>query len=306
MLRNAAERFWNALSHIDMDQRWIRWRFALIGWVEDQASVTAKRNEQVRIEFTGNGQQDYPLNIDYNVAAEPRQTIPGGYPSPDIDTNMPGSKSSSLVGWRQPDEPIPGDKSSSTQGWRHPDELVHTNNVELRHVTVPAHIVSQMRTVEQKPVSTHTTGLAEIANNGTESGNAQAIVLEDSDSLVQDEQAIGFEDSSNRVQKVEFEDSTHRVQAIELEDSLYRFQATEFEDSLDRGQAIWFEDSPSRYRELTASIEEFASQYKNYRVHIVSISESVDKYPVSALTSERKHIDNSDAAKKQPGLEGQE
>ncbi|EJD00498.1 uncharacterized protein FOMMEDRAFT_159207, partial [Fomitiporia mediterranea MF3/22] len=82
--------------------------------------------------------------------------------------------------------------------------------------------------------------------------------------------------------------------AIELEDSLYRFQATEFEDSLDRGQAIWFEDSPSRYRELTASIEEFASQYKNYRVHIVSISESVDKYPVSALTSERKHIDNSD------------
>ncbi|EJD05299.1 uncharacterized protein FOMMEDRAFT_152565 [Fomitiporia mediterranea MF3/22] len=169
MLWNAAERFWNTLAHIDMDQCWIRWRSALIRWVEDQASVTVKRNKQVHIEFTDNGQQDYPLVIDYNVAAKPRLTIPRGYPSLDIDTNMPGCKSSSLMGWRQPDEPIP----------------------------------------EQTPASIHTTGLAEIANNGTKSGNAQAIVLEDSDSQVQDEQAIGFEDSSNRVQKVEFEDSTH-------------------------------------------------------------------------------------------------
>ena len=106
---------------------------------------------------------------------------------------MLGCKSLSLVSWRQSNELIPNNKSLSTQGWKHSDELLHTSNIELRHVTVPMHIIRQTHTVEQTLASTDLTRLKEIVNSSTESRNTQA---------------IRFKDLSNQVQKVKFEDST--------------------------------------------------------------------------------------------------
>ncbi|EJC97493.1 uncharacterized protein FOMMEDRAFT_163101 [Fomitiporia mediterranea MF3/22] len=163
-----------------------RKRRASFGSAEEQLSPNAERFETVRTtdfeltEHADNGQQDYPLSTEHDVATEPQQTIPEGPPSPEVAINMPENKSSSVAGWRQSDDPLPGDKSSSTLGWRHPDELLHTSNVEQRHVPVPAHIVRPMRTVEQTPASAYLTGLTEVDNSGTESVNAQETGIEDS------------------------------------------------------------------------------------------------------------------------------
>ena len=63
-----------------------------------------------------NGQQDYTLLANKDVATEPLQMIPGGPPSPEILTNMLESKSLSLVSWRQPNIPDAGDKTLFATG----------------------------------------------------------------------------------------------------------------------------------------------------------------------------------------------
>ena len=77
------------------------YRQALFGEAENQLSSNASRTEQVYNEFTDihdNGQQDYTLLANKDVATEPLQMILGGPPSLEIPTNMLESKSLSLVG----------------------------------------------------------------------------------------------------------------------------------------------------------------------------------------------------------------
>ena len=112
-----------------------------------------------------NGQQDYTLLANKNVASEPLQTILGGLTRLKIFTDMLKDKSSFLVGWRQLNKPDASNKTLSAMGWkqskdstsdktlsvsdwRQTDEPVHTSNVEQRHVSVQAHIVRLMCTVE--------------------------------------------------------------------------------------------------------------------------------------------------------------
>ncbi|EJC97291.1 uncharacterized protein FOMMEDRAFT_164101 [Fomitiporia mediterranea MF3/22] len=124
------------------------------GSAEEQLSPNAERFKTVHTtdfeltEHADNGQQDYLLSTEHNVATKPQQTILEGPPSLEVTINMPENKSSSITGWRQSDDPLPGDKSLSTLGWRHPDELLHTSNVEQRHVPVLVHIVRPMHTIE--------------------------------------------------------------------------------------------------------------------------------------------------------------
>ncbi|EJC97522.1 uncharacterized protein FOMMEDRAFT_162989 [Fomitiporia mediterranea MF3/22] len=140
-------------------------RQASFGSAKEQLSLNAERFEMVHTtdfeltEHADNGQQDYPLSTEHNVATKPQQTILEGPPSPEVAINMPENKSLSVAGWRQSDDPLPGDKSSSTLGWRHPDELLHT---------------------KQTPASAYLTGLTEVDNSGTESINTQETGIEDS------------------------------------------------------------------------------------------------------------------------------
>ena len=88
----------------------------MFGEAENQLSPNASRMEQVHNEFTDvhdDGQQDYTLLANKDVATEPLQMILGGLPSPEIPTNMLESKSLSLVGWRQPNIPDASDKTLS-------------------------------------------------------------------------------------------------------------------------------------------------------------------------------------------------
>ena len=72
MLQTATQCIWNTLStHIDMYQCWIHWRNALLREGKEAVPREAHILEQVHYTTTDNGQQDYPLYIDYNVAAEP-------------------------------------------------------------------------------------------------------------------------------------------------------------------------------------------------------------------------------------------
>ena len=76
-------------------------RQALFGEAENQLSLNASRTEQVHNKFTDihdNGQQDYTLLANKDVATEPLQMILGGPPSPEIPTNMLESKSLFSVG----------------------------------------------------------------------------------------------------------------------------------------------------------------------------------------------------------------
>ena len=71
---------------------------------ENQLSLNAFKTEQVCNKFTDihdNGQQDYTLLANKDVATEPLQMILRGAPSLEIPTNMLESKSLSLVGWKQ-------------------------------------------------------------------------------------------------------------------------------------------------------------------------------------------------------------
>ena len=136
-----------------------------------------------------NGQQDYTLLANKDVASEPLQTIPGGLTSLEIPTDMLEDKSSSLVSWRQPNKPdasnkilsttgwrqskdSTSDKTLSVSGWRQSNKQLHTSNIEQRHVSVQAYIVRLMYTVEQTLVSTYLTRLTEIEENSTGGGNA--------------------------------------------------------------------------------------------------------------------------------------
>ena len=78
-------------------------RQALFGSIEGQLSPNATQTEQVCNQFTDvydNGQQDYTLLANKDVATEPLQMILGGPPSLEILTNMLESKSLSLVSWK--------------------------------------------------------------------------------------------------------------------------------------------------------------------------------------------------------------
>ena len=176
------------------------YRQALFGSVERQLSPNATWTEQVHNQLTdvyNNGQQDYTLLANKDVATEPLQMILGGLSSLEIPTNMLESRSLSLVGWRQPNIPDAGDKTasatgwrqsedptgdktSSVSGWRQSDEQLHTSNIEQRHVLVQAHIVRLMHTVEQTLASAYLTRLTEIEESSTGGRNTQEIDIEDS------------------------------------------------------------------------------------------------------------------------------
>ena len=92
------------------------YRQALFEEAENQLSLNASRTEQVCNKFTDvhdNGQQDYTLLANKDVATEPLQMILRGPPSLEILTNMLESKSLSLVGWRQPNILNAGNKTLS-------------------------------------------------------------------------------------------------------------------------------------------------------------------------------------------------
>ena len=167
-------------------------KWALFGEAENQLSLNTSRTEQVCNKFTDvhdNGQQDYTLLANKDVATEPLQMILGGASSPEIPTNMPESKSLSLVGWRQPNIPDASDKTLSAtgwrqskdptsdktlsvSGWRQSNEQLHTSNIEQRHVPVQVYIVRLMHTVEQTPASVYLTRLTEIEESSTGGRNA--------------------------------------------------------------------------------------------------------------------------------------
>ena len=95
------------------------YRQALFGEAENQLSPNTSRTEQVCNKFTDiydNGQQDYTLLANKDVATEPLQMILGGPPSLEIPTNILKSKSLSLVGWRQPNILDASNKTLSTTG----------------------------------------------------------------------------------------------------------------------------------------------------------------------------------------------
>ena len=95
------------------------YRQALFGEAENQLSLNTSRTEQVYNEFTdihNNGQQDYTLLANKDVATEPLQMILGGLSSLEIPTNMLESKSLSLVGWRQPNIPDASNNTLSATG----------------------------------------------------------------------------------------------------------------------------------------------------------------------------------------------
>ena len=94
---------------------------ALFGEAENQLSLNASRTEQVCNEFTDvhdNGQQNYTLLTNKDVATEPLQMILRGPPSLEIPTNILESKSLSSVDWRQPNIPDASNKTLSATGWR--------------------------------------------------------------------------------------------------------------------------------------------------------------------------------------------
>ena len=94
-------------------------RQALFRETENQLSLNASRTEQVYNEFTdiyNNGQQDYTLLANKDVATKPLQMILRGLPSLEILTNILESKSLSLVGWRQPNIPNASNKTLSATG----------------------------------------------------------------------------------------------------------------------------------------------------------------------------------------------
>ena len=77
----------------------------MFGEAENQLSPNASRTEQVCNEFTdihNDGQQDYTLLANKDVATKPLQMILRGPSSLEIPTNMLESKSLSFVSWRQP------------------------------------------------------------------------------------------------------------------------------------------------------------------------------------------------------------
>ena len=143
-------------------------RQALFGEAENQLSPNASRTEQVCNKFTDihdNGQQDYTLLANKDVATEPLQIILREPSSLEIPTNMLESKSLSLVGWRQLNIPDAGDKTLSAtgwrqskdstsdktlsvSGWRQSNEQIHTSNIKQRYVLVQVHIVRLIHTVE--------------------------------------------------------------------------------------------------------------------------------------------------------------
>ena len=92
-------------------------RQALFGSVEGQLSPNTTQTEQVHNQSTDiydNGQQDYTLLANKDVASEPLQIILGGLTSLEILTDMLEDKSLSLVGWRQPNKPDASNKTLST------------------------------------------------------------------------------------------------------------------------------------------------------------------------------------------------
>ena len=89
----------------------------MFGSVEGQLSPNATQTEQVYNQFTDihdNGQQDYTLLANKDVALEPLQTILGGLTSLEIPTNMLKDKSLSLMSWRQLNKPDTSNKTLST------------------------------------------------------------------------------------------------------------------------------------------------------------------------------------------------
>ena len=74
----------------------------------------------------------------------------------------------------------------SVSGWRQSDKQLHTSNVEQRYVSVQAHIVRPMCTVEQTLVSMYLTELTEIEEISTGGRNTQEIDIEDSVSQAKD------------------------------------------------------------------------------------------------------------------------
>ena len=94
-------------------------RQALFGEAENQLSSNASRTEQVCNKFTNvhnNGQQDYTLLANKDVATKPLQMILRGLSSLEIPTNMLESKSLSSVGWRQPNILDASNKTLSVTG----------------------------------------------------------------------------------------------------------------------------------------------------------------------------------------------
>ena len=65
-----------------------------------------------------NGQQDYTLLANKDVASEPPQTISGGLTSLEILTNMLEDKSLSLVRWKQLNKPDTSNKTLFTTDWK--------------------------------------------------------------------------------------------------------------------------------------------------------------------------------------------
>ena len=91
----------------------------MFGEAKNQLSLNASRTEQVCNEFTdihNNGQQNYTLLANKDVATEPLQMILGRVSSSEIPTNMLESKSLSLVSWRQPNIPDASNKTLSATG----------------------------------------------------------------------------------------------------------------------------------------------------------------------------------------------
>ena len=136
--------------------------------MERQLSSNTTQTEQVYNQSTNihnNGQQDYTLLANKDVAPEPLQTILGGLTSLEISTDMLKDKSLSLVDWRQPNKPDASNKTLSTtgwkqskdstsnktlsvSGWKQTNKPVHTSNIEQKHVFVQVHIVRLIHTVE--------------------------------------------------------------------------------------------------------------------------------------------------------------
>ena len=74
----------------------------------------------------------------------------------------------------------------SVSDWRQSDKLLHTSNVEQRHVLVQVHIVRLMYTVEQTLASVYLTRLTEIEESSTGDRNTQEIDIKDSVSQAKD------------------------------------------------------------------------------------------------------------------------
>ena len=107
---------------------------ALFEEAENQLSSNTSKTEQVCNKFTNiynNGQQDYTLLANKDVAPEPLQTIPGELPSLEILTNMLESKSLSLVSWRQPNIPDTSNKTLSTTGWKQSEDSTSNKTLSV-------------------------------------------------------------------------------------------------------------------------------------------------------------------------------